>query len=399
LKDEIEQEKKQAAIADKRIFYLDGLRGLAAFIVLVSHVIVAFYPALYFGAEGRAGFQFEDWLSKSPLFVVYSGTFAVFVFFVLSGFVIASSSQRTRQSFLLLSVRRFLRLFSPSLASVIFAYLLINFVGLPELGMSAHWWVKQYYQQPVPGPLGALTDSIMAFVRGSSYFNGVLWTMRTELAGSIMIYFVYRLTPAEWRRLCLAGCAFVLCIVGLLFGVRQTFTISLMAFALGALVFEQRLPLSEIALSRSWILIGVGLFLGGYSYGPPGPSYAVFDLFGSASFALVRVAGAVCLIAGMLTNLTVQRFFQRMIFQFLGRISFALYLLHLPLLLTAMLLVALHPPYQAIPAWMIAIPYTLLVLLLAYAFTRLFDEPLVRWLSSVRFSRAMTYRKMVSFRH
>jgi peptidoglycan/LPS O-acetylase OafA/YrhL len=101
----------------------------------------------------------------------------------------------------------------------------------------------------------------------------------------------------------------------------------------------------------------------------------------------------------MLTNLTVQRFFQRMIFQFLGRISFALYLLHLPLLLTAMLLVALHPPYQAIPAWMIAIPYTLLVLLLAYAFTRLFDEPLVRWLSSVRFSRAMTYRKMVSFRH
>lgn len=319
-------------------------------------------------------------------FVIYSGTFAVFVFFVLSGFVIARSSQRTRQSLFLLSVRRFLRLFLPSLASVIFAYLLINFVGLPDLGISAHWWVKQYYQPPVPGPLGALTDSIVAFARGSSYFNGVLWTMRTELAGSIMIYFLYRLTPAEWRRLCLAGCAFVLCSVALLFGVRPTFLLSLMAFALGALVFEWRLPLTGIALSKSWILIGVGLFLGGYSYGPQGPIYAVFDLFGSASFAFVRVVGAACLIAGMLSNLTVQRLFQEAVFQFLGRISFALYLLHLPLLLTAMLLVALLPTYQAIPAWIIAIPYTMLVLLLGYGFTRLIDEPLVRWLSSLRFS-------------
>lgn len=387
MNDGIEKDK-QAAKADKRIFYLDGLRGLAAFIVLISHVIVAFYPALYFGAEGRAGFEFEDWLSKSPFFVIYSGTFAVFVFFVLSGFVIAGSSKRTRQPLLLLAVRRFLRLFLPSLASVIFAYHLIKFVGLPELGASTHWWIKQYYQPPVPGPQGALMDTIKAFVRGGSYFNGVLWTMRTELAGSIMIYFVYRLAPAESLRFSVAVCAAALFVAATVFEISPTFLISLMGFALGALVFEGRVRLAEMAPSVSWLLIGAGLLLGGYPYRPQGSIYDVFDVFGLSAFALPRVVGAACLIAGMLSNLTVQRFFQKAVFQFLGRISFALYLLHLPLLLTGMLLVALAPQYQAIPAWIIAVPYTMLVLLLGYAFTRLIDEPLVRWLSSMRLSRS-----------
>ena len=34
----------------KKLAYLESLRGLAAFIVVLNHFAIAFYPALYFGA-------------------------------------------------------------------------------------------------------------------------------------------------------------------------------------------------------------------------------------------------------------------------------------------------------------------------------------------------------------
>jgi peptidoglycan/LPS O-acetylase OafA/YrhL len=74
----------------------DGLRGVAALSVVVCHFVCTFYPALMFGSRDPT-LWVADALSRSLLFAMYGGTFAVYVFYVLSGYVLAASSQSIPQ--------------------------------------------------------------------------------------------------------------------------------------------------------------------------------------------------------------------------------------------------------------------------------------------------------------
>ncbi|KAA2235258.1 acyltransferase family protein [Salinarimonas soli] len=60
---------------------LDGLRGIAALLVVFSHLVVAFQPALYFGREALLENNALTFLATSPFFVFVNGSFAVYVFF------------------------------------------------------------------------------------------------------------------------------------------------------------------------------------------------------------------------------------------------------------------------------------------------------------------------------
>ena len=123
---------------------LDGVRGVAACVVVISHLIAGFYPALFFGAPDEARFALQHAIANSPLFVLYSGTFAVYIFFVLSGFVIAASAMRTRCGLLVLALTRYLRLAVPVLASVLLALALMwAFPGAPQRASAivGNWWL------------------------------------------------------------------------------------------------------------------------------------------------------------------------------------------------------------------------------------------------------------------
>jgi hypothetical protein len=75
-----------------RLPSLDGLRGVAALIVVVHHTLLT-VPSLsvaYF-LDGPAAVRGSKawWLSWTPLHLIWAGGEAVIVFFVLSGFVLA----------------------------------------------------------------------------------------------------------------------------------------------------------------------------------------------------------------------------------------------------------------------------------------------------------------------
>jgi peptidoglycan/LPS O-acetylase OafA/YrhL len=92
----------------EKIVVLEATRGIAAIVVLLNHLLQAFFPRL-------DGLTFPDEriaLFGTPLFAFVNGTAAVVLFFVLSGFVLTVRAFQSRSSVPLIvgAVRRWPRL-------------------------------------------------------------------------------------------------------------------------------------------------------------------------------------------------------------------------------------------------------------------------------------------------
>lgn len=88
-------------IAKDKIKYIEGIRGLAAIIVVLHHYTLAFYPALNFGDSNQTNFgngSLELLFANTPLNLIYNGGFAVSVFFILSGFVLSNAYHQSQNA-------------------------------------------------------------------------------------------------------------------------------------------------------------------------------------------------------------------------------------------------------------------------------------------------------------
>mgnify|MGYP006276608717 CR=1 FL=1 len=72
-----------------RSHYLDIIRGLACLQVLLLHIAEAFFPAL--ATEKITDFTIGGLVHGSPLYLIYDGYTGVFIFFLLSGYVLTPS--------------------------------------------------------------------------------------------------------------------------------------------------------------------------------------------------------------------------------------------------------------------------------------------------------------------
>jgi peptidoglycan/LPS O-acetylase OafA/YrhL len=84
---------REKAVAGERYAHLDGLRGIAAAIVLASHTLGYFWHAeCYRVGPVKTAFGFA--VQKTPLALLLNGHAAVVCFFVLSGFVLSKRHLR-----------------------------------------------------------------------------------------------------------------------------------------------------------------------------------------------------------------------------------------------------------------------------------------------------------------
>ena len=124
-----------------RLKALDGFRGIAALIVLVHHslLVVPSLAAPYFGAPeggGRAGL-----LVNTPLHLFWAGTEAVYLFFVLSGLVLAFSLRSSSFQWSSYFPSRFARLYLPVFGAVLLGAVVMAFT--PAGGAEDSIWVRQ----------------------------------------------------------------------------------------------------------------------------------------------------------------------------------------------------------------------------------------------------------------
>lgn len=361
----------------QRLGYLDGLRGLAALSVVLFHFFSAFVPALI------PDQTVTPWpISDTPFGILYNGDFAVIVFFVLSGFVISNSAASKRTTLIASLLVRYVRLALPALSSVLFAWILLSAfpTSAAQLYLKIpHLWLTEVYQRDIPALGSAVSHGMLGiFISGQSSFNNVLWTMKIELLGSSSLYVLYAVLPSRSRAWIFA----LLAIAVFPLGVEMY-----AGFALGALLRELFIQKKLPPVSGRICLVA-GVCLGGVALGAHHrlhlPRVPRTLLLGSPQGALYPVAAALILYACLVLP-SLQRVLSAVPARFLGRISFSLYLFHVPLLYTLFAWLYL----SAWPVSWLGVCALLLIFVavsagIAYLATVFIDEPVLSLNAKIR---------------
>jgi peptidoglycan/LPS O-acetylase OafA/YrhL len=340
--------------------YLDGLRGFAALLVYILHTGVWARGGGII-LENVFGFNEQYYFATLPFIRTFfsGGHLAVAVFFVISGYVLSAKPlsliQKGDHAKLAESLgsslfRRWLRLFLPLFATTFITMTLDHFI--PSLTWSRD--SQPYY-------IGDIKKFVNEFKTFSFLFrpdglvlwfsyNFHTWTIPLELRGSIMVYTtvpIFATLSKNSRLLYQAGLAFFLLVIVDCWW-ASCFVAGMLLCDLDLLAQANQLPSFFTPLEKHkktifTIFFIIGLYLGGVTTytddkddvrKSPGWYYLSFlvpaTITNPKSFFLT-IAGV--LIVASVSHLSwLRKTFELPFMQYLGRISYCLYLVHGPVL-------------------------------------------------------------------
>jgi peptidoglycan/LPS O-acetylase OafA/YrhL len=344
----------------------------------VFHYLSAFVPALTPDQNAN-----PYWLADTPLAILFNGPFAVVVFFVLSGFVVSKAARRN-DSLPLTVVLRYLRLTIPMLASVLIAWLLLTTFPIEATKLKSITgtpWLSSTFNGVIPSLLQAIKDATYDVYRhGVSRFNNAMWSMKWELIGSVAIYSVY----AFIHRSAYIVATFIALFVLLLWkGPPYYYE----AFVFGVLM-QEAWTHSRLKQVAPTLALTIGLILGsqgaGFAY-RHGLDFLPLALRPGERGGMIYPIAAALVVYGCLMSVPVSKFLQQTQCLFLGRISFGLYLIHVPIAYTVVVAVALLLwPMSAITLGVGLLIFIALSIGLGWLMTVLVDAPGLKLLSSIR---------------
>lgn len=317
----------------KKIDYLEGLRGIACLLAVMSHFAVAFFPALYYGDAPIAHYPaFELFVVNSPLNLFYSGKIAVPIFFILSAYVLTYKFFVFKDKTILLSglLKRYIRLLIPVFCSMLILYAFTSlhlFYNEAIASYTKSEWLQVVFLAGTPSFKDIIAQSFFTtFFTGGSVYDHVLWTMRYELYGSYFVFTFLLLLGTNRYRFILYGALAVI-----------FWNSHYLAFVIGMALsdisarekFKENL---RVPLTIQIPLILLAVFLASYPMGvenPVGPYRAITVLPPVLNAQLCHMVAATIILFFALTNSRFQQFLKSRITSFLGKVSFGVYLLHL----------------------------------------------------------------------
>jgi peptidoglycan/LPS O-acetylase OafA/YrhL len=299
--------------ASDRAVEIDGIRGWAALIVLLYHV---FWEML-----GHVLPQIRNTATG----VLLNGGTAVSIFFVLSGDALSAAYFKTRdpRSVDRLLVKRYFRLTVPIFFSCLLVFILMRLgwdyhLRAASLVHSEEWLGDVLEFRPTSFNLleYALRDVYIHHTKQGSY-NPILWTMPIEMIGSMLVFLLCyvwdRLRRPSWIVSAMTASCFAAAAPYCLFGVGV-----LLGYA------RQRGLLEQLRNSTRWQIVCIAV---------AALAFGLSALYrGNHASALV----ATLLVVVFYTHRLLRRFFVCSLSRYLGAISFPLYLVHFPVIISLM---------------------------------------------------------------
>lgn len=272
-----------------RVYELDALRGLAALAVVAYH-----YTTLYGELYGHLG--------PDPISFAF-GNYGVHLFFLISGFVIFMTLERTRTAMDFV-VSRFSRLFPAYWAAI-----LISAAVIYSIGMSS---------QQLPWKDVVIDFTMIQEFLGAEHLDGSYWTLEVELFFYAQMLFWYMCGQLKRIHWIIGGWL----ILAILYGVTTRLDLHfshtvrellilrhIPFFAIGILFYRIRTYPGELRLNAALIAASIVAIAIAYP-----PVFSMVALICTAIFTLF--------VSNQL------KWLRAVPFTFLGAISYSLYLLH-----------------------------------------------------------------------
>lgn len=333
-----------------RIDALDGLRGLAALIVVLRHTMDAI----------AIPDDVQRVVLQSPLAVLLNSEGAVQLFFVLSGYVLAASLERGRRAFEIARfyVRRVFRIHPPYVVALLVAWgLSFVYAGSPG-GDAVHGWQRRLTSVHISPSelLASLTfpgDALLQLPVG--------WTLRIEAIYSILLPLLFVLARPLGGVPLLAAAAAALALPD-----TPRWLDHALDFSVGIVTFHQRERLRQwlsawggwtaAAFVAAAAALHAGPLLLGWLVPFDGPW--VVEPRRGASLAMASIGAGGLVIAALFLPAPA-RFLSRPLPAAAGRVSYSLYLFHLPIIQLLL--------WTWAPAVRLTLPQTLLAMAVVIA--------------------------------
>lgn len=275
--------------SSSRVVELDALRGLAAL------AVVAFHYTTHYGNEvGHIG--------SMPVSFDF-GNYGVELFFLISGFVIFMTLERTRTAMDFV-VSRFSRLFPAYWTAILLSSVVVYTIGMPS--------------QRLPWKDVAFDFTMIQEILGAEHLDGSYWTLQVELFFYLQMLFWFMLGQLGRIRWIMGGWL----VLAVVFGLAKKLDMHV-SYTVGELLIVRYIPFFAIGILFHLLrtqpgfwkldsaLIGLSLIAIGLAYKP-----------------VLLVVGLVCTAIFVLFHLGWLRALRWAPFTFLGAISYSLYLLH-----------------------------------------------------------------------
>lgn len=316
--------------ADQRLIALDGLRGIAALVVVVFHFTMGF------GAFSAPGF-----FSATPLHLLWDGSAAVSVFFVLSGFVL-SYGYLQQGGARPLQVRTFyisraLRLLGPyAVAFLLSACCVLYLFSYPTAGRE--WrglpFLATWIQAAAMSPAEWLREGLL--LEPDLRYRAMVqaWSLSVEfylsLLFPLLILLLRRSEPLFVAVLLLIPVYYRLPV----FHPYPLLASGVVHFMLGMMLAGYHGRLEGLALLRSpvcrWLLFAIGAVCLSVRHTINTP-LQVFNPFGYEMWDVAGF-GAFVIVCAALVSRPFKRLLSLPLIQWLGSISYSLYLVHIMVL-------------------------------------------------------------------
>jgi peptidoglycan/LPS O-acetylase OafA/YrhL len=373
----------------KRIASLDSLRGIAALIVVANHCALIFPSRL---AQRRApwlGGSWGDrwsWVDFTPLKLLFSGDQAVLVFFALSGFVLALTFKvADKWDFRSYLLKRLFRIYPPFVFAIGVSaslFWLANPHLIPQL---SGWFNYASWDRPLT--IGILGGHLaMLDLPKFHELDHVMWSLVQEMRISLIFPLIIWGVKYRWKLTMLSAIA------------TSAFALVIHHYLKAPLIVDPFATLQYVYLFAAGAILALNAEKARAFFAKlPGyvraalwfatlclvtyPANRQLGLFvcGSASVMLVCLCFA---------ERRVDEWLSAKPFVWLGKISYSLYLLHVPILLFIVHVLYGKAPLLALLACTVAI--SLISAELAYRFVEVPAIKLGRRLANSTSSKTVT---------
>lgn len=345
---------------------------------------VGFYPCTYFGNDTLSHTAWDVIMSQSPFGVLLNGNFWVCIFCVLSGLVISLGVFRKNDNIDYVSkamLKRYFRLSIPifAVSLIIFLMLKLNLISnIQTAEITGSTWLASFYHEQFSLKDIVIHSFVRVWLESDGNICTAFWMLTYVFYGSFLSFILSIIGLKKKKRILF---------IYIWFAFMYLYLNSLLAcYAIGtamAYIYANvQIERKKYKLYVGALFIVVGNLFGGYlSYVIPINKYDLLNhLPAQISVSnFYHVIGAALLILGIWLYVPVSKFMNCKICKFLGKISFAIYIIHIPVLFSVgtgvfQALYKINHRYN-VDSLLTLIVMMVSLVVLAYVFSMLVEKP------------------------